>query len=139
MIILDQQTQCEADMPLLEQICAKQTDKDIELLLVDSDTIRGINKEHRSKDCTTDVLSFPLQDLPHLPLGSIIINTDLASSVAAKLGHTTQAEIALLFAHGLLHLLGFDHERDSGEMRDAEEQIIKSFTLPRSLIIRTQQ
>ena len=56
-----------------------------------------------------------------------------------ELGHTPQDELALLFIHGLLHLLGYDHECDNGEMRAKEEELIKKFDLPESLIIRTDR
>ncbi|MGB2553760.1 rRNA maturation RNase YbeY, partial [Campylobacter sp. MOP51] len=54
-----------------------------------------------------------------------------------ELGHERDSEIALLFTHGLLHLLGFDHEIDSGEMRSKECEVIEKFNLPKSLIVRT--
>ena len=89
-------------------------------------------------DKTTDVLSFPIDDFPHAPLGSILINYELAREKANELGHTHEEEIALLFIHGLLHLLGFDHEVDAGEMREKEARIIQAYALPASLIVRTE-
>jgi probable rRNA maturation factor len=100
--------------------------------------MRELNLSSRGIDKTTDVLSFPLEDLPYAPLGSIVINIELAALVADEFKHDVNDEIALLFIHGLLHLLGFDHERDNGEMRVKEEELIRRFSLPESLIYRTE-
>ena len=71
-------------------------------------------------------------------LGSVVINLDLVELKAAQLGHGRDDETALLFTHGLLHVLGFDHESDSGQMRAKECEIIEKFRLPKSLIVRTE-
>ena len=71
-------------------------------------------------------------------LGSVVINLDLVELKAAQLGHGTDDETALLFTHGLLHMLGFDHENDDGQMRAKECEIIEKFRLPKSLIVRTE-
>jgi len=136
LISLDNHTQTTIDIKILEDISAEYTNKEIELLFVNSDEMHQINKEQRDIDKTTDVLSFPLEDFPHFPLGSIVINTDLAQIKADELRHSLQDEIVLLFIHGLLHLLGFDHECDDGQMRKKEEEIINKYNLPQSLIIR---
>jgi len=137
LISLDNHTQTKIDIKILESISSEYTQKEIELLLVYTDEMHQINKEQRNTDKTTDVLSFPLEDFPHFPLGSIVINTDLAQIKADELKHSFQDEITLLFIHGLLHLLGFDHECDNGEMRVKEEKIINKYNLPKSLIVRT--
>ena len=72
-------------------------------------------------------------------LGSVVINLDLVELKAAQLGHGADDETALLFTHGLLHVLGFDHESDSGQMRAKECEIIEKFRLPKSLIVRTDE
>ena len=72
-------------------------------------------------------------------LGSVVINLDIAELKAAQLGHGRDDETALLFTHGLLHVLGFDHESDSGQMRAKECEIIEKFRLPKSLIVRTDE
>ncbi|WP_086232440.1 rRNA maturation RNase YbeY [Campylobacter devanensis] len=129
---------CEESYPeVLDIIASKLTTADIELLLVDSDAMHQINLKERKIDKTTDVLSFPLHYIPHFPIGSIVINTDLAMTKANELGHTIDEEIALLFIHGLLHILGFDHENDDGQMRRKEIEIITELNLPSSLIVRT--
>jgi probable rRNA maturation factor len=74
--------------------------------------------------------------MPNFPIGSVVINLDLAKEMATNLNHSTEDEIALLFIHGLLHILGYDHEVDNGEMREMEEKIISKFSLPKSLIVR---
>ena len=139
MIFLDNQTNIDIELKTLRDIANYLgIDKDIELIFVDDNKMRAINKEYRSIDNTTDVLSFPLAEVEHLPLGSIIISIDKAKEVANRLKHSLDSEIALLFTHGLLHLLGYDHEVDNGEMRKREEEIIDAFKLPKSLIIRTK-
>lgn len=139
MIILETQTEVKPDLKLLEVILsALKVTKDIELLLVGNSVIQDLNREYRGKDSPTDVLSFPLQDIKGAPLGSIVISTDRAKELSQKLGHGVNDEIALLFTHGLLHLLGYDHESDSGEMRKLEKELIEKFNLPDSLIVRSE-
>lgn len=139
MILFENQTSSCIDLTLLEKILQDQGDNDVEFILTDAKSIQQINKEFRGKDSTTDVLSFPLDtQIPHSPLGSILINMDLAAQKAQELGHTLEDEIALLFIHGLLHILGYDHEIDNGQMREKEKEMILRYDLPKSLIIRTQ-
>jgi len=107
-------------------------------LIIDSASMQTLNLEHRGMDKTTDVLSFPIDDFPHAPLGSIVINHELAAQKAKELGHSVEEEITLLFIHGMLHLLGFDHEVDSGQMREMETSWITQYHLPKSLIVRTE-
>lgn len=137
MIDLDNGTEFEIDISILEKITNSLTKKDIELLVVKNDEIRELNKEHRNIDKATDVLSFPMDfDMPNMPLGSIVISTDFVEEKAKEYGHSFNDEFSLLFIHGILHLLGFDHEVDNGEHRSKEEELIKEFNLPDSLIIR---
>jgi probable rRNA maturation factor len=137
MIDLENQTTVEIDITLLEQIQQTLTSKECELILTDNPSIQKLNKEHRNIDKPTDVLSFPLEfDLPHMPLGSIVISVDYAQEKAKEFQHSLEEEISLLFIHGLLHLLSYDHEVDQGEHRAKEEELIKLFNLPDSLIIR---
>jgi len=138
MIELDNKTTLKVDEPLLNSIANTLTDKEIELIITNNSEIQEINKAHRNIDKPTDVLSFPYEDMPMSPLGSIVMAQEFIENKAQELGHTPSDEMTLLFIHGLLHLLGFDHEVDSGEMRDKEELLIKEFNLPTSLIVRTQ-
>ncbi len=138
MIELDNRTSLKIDEVLLNAIADKFTDKEIELIITSNEEIREINKEHRNIDKDTDVLSFPYVAMPMSPLGSIVISSWHVETKSKEFSHTTDNELALLFIHGLLHLLGYDHEVDNGEMREKEADLIKEFGLPNSLIIRTQ-
>jgi probable rRNA maturation factor len=137
MIDLDNKTDIKIDIKSLDLIAQSLTNKEIELIICDNSYIQELNKIHRDKNMPTDVLSFPLLDsFIGLPLGSVVINFDKAQEVALNLGHKDNEEIALLFIHGVLHLLGYNHEIDSGEMRQKERELIETFKLPDSLIIR---
>lgn len=138
MIELDNRTSLQIDTALIDAIADSLTKKEIELILLSSDEMREINKTHRNIDKDTDVLSFPYEEMPMSPLGSIVISSSHVEAGAKEFGHTADDEFALLFIHGMLHLLGYDHEKDGGEMREKEAEIIEKFNLPKSLIIRTQ-
>lgn len=138
MIELDNRTNLELNEILLSQITDSLTDKDIELIVTNNEEIQEINLTHRNINRPTDVLSFPYEDMPMSPLGSIVISKNFVEESASTFGHEKMSEFALLFIHGLLHLLGYDHEVDNGEMREEEKRLIEKFNLPNSLIIRTQ-
>lgn len=137
MLVIENEFDIPLHVNLLETICTAHTPKEVELIICDAKSIHELNREHRGIDKPTDVLSFPIEDFPHAPLGAIVINHELALQKAQELHHTLEEEITLLFIHGLLHLLGFDHEVDSGEMRVKEEALIRHYNLPSSLIVRT--
>jgi probable rRNA maturation factor len=145
MIDLDNQTSLAVDLEALEKIAEALSTKEVELIITDDATIQELNAEHRGKNKPTDVLSFPMeapfteQSIFSMPLGSIIIAESFVKEKAAEFGHTVQDELSLLFIHGMLHLLGFDHETDDGEMRKREKELIKEFDLPNSLIVRTEE
>lgn len=139
MLVIENETNTTLPLALLERICEDNTPKEVELVIVNAQEMHELNLEHRGVDKTTDVLSFPIDDFPHAPLGSIVINHELATSKASELGHSSEEEIALLFIHGFLHLLGYDHEIDTGEMRELEEAWILHYKLPKSLIVRTEE
>lgn len=137
MIDLENNTSFDIDLESLQKIADELTSKDFELIITTNDEIHELNKEHRDMDKPTDVLSFPLEfDMPNMPLGSIVISTDFVEEKAKEYGHTFNEELSLLFIHGLLHLIGYDHEVDNGEHRDKEEELINQFNLPKSLIVR---
>ncbi len=138
MIDVDDRAGAEYDLRLIEKIHALLTDRDVELILTDNAQIKLLNKDFRNIDKPTDVLSFPLEDVPFAPLGTIVISVDKVKEKAAELGHHEEEELALLYLHGLLHLLGYDHESDAGEMRAKEAEVIRSLGLPDSLILRTK-
>jgi len=142
-IDFENQTNLVVNMDILEKIAQSLTTKELELIIIDNTSMQELNQEHRNKNRATDVLSFPM-DAPFtepsifgMPLGSIVICADFVREKADEFGHTLQDELSLLFIHGLLHLLGFDHETDEGEMREREKEIIKALDLPSSLIVRT--
>jgi probable rRNA maturation factor len=145
MIDLDNQTTLAVDLEALEKIADALSNKEIELIITDDATMQELNAEYRGKNNVTDVLSFPMeapfteQSIFGMPLGSIIIAESLVKNKAEEFGHSTQDELSLLFIHGMLHLLGFDHESDHGEMRMREKELIESFGLPQSLIVRTEE
>ncbi|ECW8955240.1 rRNA maturation RNase YbeY [Campylobacter lari] len=132
---------CEEEMEIsfLEKIAQKMSDKNIELVLVDEKTMHKINLDQRGVDKTTDVLSFPLVQNCENLLGSIVINLDEVSKKATEYKHSKNEEMALLFIHAMLHLQGYDHEIDQGQMRQKEQEWIEYFKLPKSLIVRTQE
>ena len=135
MIDFVNKTEFEFDINELEKIANYLTDKDIELLLTNNEEIQQINRDYRNIDKPTDVLSFPYDNFSPF-LGSIVISIDKATEESKKLGHSILEEIKLLFIHGVLHIMGYDHEVDNGEMRQKEEEVIKYFNLPKSLIVR---
>jgi probable rRNA maturation factor len=96
---------------------------EVSLALTDDRTIRELNRRFRGLDRETDVLSFP--DGDHLPsgnlfLGEIVISLESARRQADNIGHGEIRELCELALHGTLHLLGYDHERDNGEMNELE-------------------
>jgi probable rRNA maturation factor len=110
------------------------------VLLTGDERLRALNFQFRGKDKATDVLSFPA--LPQAANGAqggdLAISLDTASIQAAAYGHTLQMEVKILILHGLLHLAGYDHERDQGQMRRRESRLRKQFALPAGLVERTK-
>ena len=105
-----------------------------------SNTINSENSESESSDDENlKNENFDGENFAPVLLGSVVINLDLVELKAAQLGHGRDDETALLFTHGLLHVLGYDHESDSGQMRAKECEIIEKFRLPKSLIVRTDE
>jgi probable rRNA maturation factor len=93
----------------------------VDVLLAGSPDLRALNRRFRGKNQATDVLSFPAGDGPRNGFaGDIAISVDIAKQNARRLGHTAADEIKILCLHGLLHLAGFDHERDQGQMARKE-------------------
>jgi probable rRNA maturation factor len=137
-IVFENETPYVIDKELLNKIAQDVSKEEIEFILTSNDEIQEINLTSRGIDKPTDVLSFPYENMPNTPLGSIVISSDFVKEKAELYGHSFNDELSLLFIHGLLHLVGFDHEVDNGEHRDAEEKLIKKFNLPNSLIVRTQ-
>ena len=100
--------------------------------------LRSLNAQFRGKDYPTDVLSFPQEDA-QLSLGDIAISIQRARAQAREYRHATEDEIRVLMLHGVLHLLGMDHESDSGRMRRNEVRWRRKLGLPVALIERGTQ
>ena len=96
--------------------------------------MRRMNAQYRGADYVTDVLSFP-SDTPGV-LGDIAVARGVAIRQAREQAHSETTEIRILALHGLLHLLGYDHERDQGEMRRIEDRLRRRAGLPAGLIGR---
>jgi probable rRNA maturation factor len=94
--------------------------------------MQSLNARFRGEDYATDVLSFPSES----PLGDIAISVQRARAQSREWGHTAEDEIRILMLHGLLHLLGMDHESDSGRMKRAEIRWRRKLGLPGSLTER---
>lgn len=135
-IIFENNTDYEIDLAIVKTISEHLQIGEIELILTTNDEIHEINLTTRGIDKPTDVLSFPYVEMPNSPIGSIVISLDFLHHYAKEYNHTVEEEFALLFIHGVLHILGYDHEIDNGEQRAKEEEIIHYFNLPASLIIR---
>jgi probable rRNA maturation factor len=104
-------------------------------LITNDEELRRLNRQFRKKDYATDVLSFPALENDDV-LGEIAISFDQAKQQAAERRHRVGEEIAVLMLHGLLHLLGMDHETDRGQMARAERKWRSSLGLPAGLIER---
>ena len=95
------------------------------------------NRRFRRKNAATDVLSFPAAfDGPSGFAGDVAISASIASQNARALGHSPAEEIKILALHGILHLRGYDHERDQGRMARREKQLRAKLHLPLGLIER---
>ncbi len=104
-------------------------------LITDDKELQRLNREFLQKDHPTDVLSFP-SGTPGGDLGEIAISGDRAAAQGSAFGHSTAQEIRILMLHGVLHLMGMDHESDSGAMSRAEKLWRKRLDLPTGLIER---
>ena len=96
--------------------------------------MRALNRQFRGKDTVTDVLSFPAETRGFL--GDVVIAGGIAMKQARYVGHPVQTELRVLALHGLLHLLGYDHESDGGTMARVEARLRKKAGLKEGLIER---
>ena len=117
------------------------------MLVVDNATIRALNRNYRNKDAATDVLSFPLEEEledneepdvfggpAERMLGDIVISIEKAAEQAEEYGHSIERELAFLAVHGMLHLLGHNHEADVAAeriMRSEEKRILAELGIDR--------
>jgi probable rRNA maturation factor len=110
----------------------------VDVLLTGNPELRALNRRFRGKNRPTDVLSFPAGDSPRNGFaGDIAISVDIAKQNAKRLGHATAEEIKILCLHGLLHLAGFDHESDQGQMAKKERSLRRSLGLVSGLTERS--
>jgi probable rRNA maturation factor len=111
----------------------------VNVLVTTSREIQALNSRFRDKNTATDVLSFPATQNPMSEtLGDIAISAEIAAHNAKQLGHSRAEEIKILALHGVLHLAGFDHERDNGKMAKEEARLRNLLGLPTGLIERTR-
>lgn len=117
---------------------------EVSVVVADDQRLHELNRAYRGVDRATDVLSFPLFEVEELrealesreaplALGDVVISVERAASQGSDFGHGIRRELAFLAVHGLLHLLGYDHETDAerAEMRAREEQILSTLGLSR--------
>jgi probable rRNA maturation factor len=117
---------------------------EVQVLLADDATLKRLNRTFRGKNKATDVLSFPAGPTtvffgePDGPVmaGDLAISLETAARQAAEFGHSLRDEVRVLLLHGVLHLAGFDHEVDAGEMAAREAELRKKLRLETSLIAR---
>jgi probable rRNA maturation factor len=138
----------------LASVAPSAAQGEVAIALVTDAHSRKLNSQYRRKPSATDVLSFPAGDAPPIPgpripdrgpriparfLGDIVIATGTARRQAREAGHSYQAELRVLSLHGLLHLLGYDHEnaRDAGRMRRIETRLLRRSGLRAGLIERS--
>jgi probable rRNA maturation factor len=116
----------------------------VDVLVTTSTAMRSLNLRFRGHNKATDVLSFPAE--PAVigngtrtgRAGEVAISAEIALQNAARLGHSPALEVKVLALHGILHLAGFDHERDNGEMARKEADLRRALRLPPTLIERCQ-
>ena len=115
---------------------------EVSVLLASDRTLRTLNRNFRKKDKATDVLSFPVDDFHGDgtgQAGDLAISLDTAQRQADEHGHSLQTEVKILMLHGLLHLAGYDHETDDGQMARKESSLRKELDLPTGLIQRSRK
>jgi probable rRNA maturation factor len=113
---------------------------EVSVLLTTDSGIRGLNRRFRKKNNATDVLSFPVDDAGFGQAGDVAgdlaISVETAARQAQGQGHKLAVELKVLMLHGVLHLAGFDHEADQGEMAAKEQKLRSKLKLPLGLIER---
>jgi probable rRNA maturation factor len=125
---------------LRQAASALKLEGEVSVLLTTDTEIRRLNHEFRGKNKATDVLSFPapepLNGTPHTA-GDLAISVETAARQAEEGGHALFAELEVLVLHGVLHLAGYDHESDAGQMERREAKLRRRFGLSAGLIERS--
>jgi len=122
--------------PWLMKVAPASARGDLSLAIVSDRRMRALNRQFRGKDAVTDVLSFPSDTRGFM--GDVVIASGVAKKQAKAAGHTVETELRVLALHGLLHLLGYDHESDDGKMARAEMRLRKKAGLKEGLIERAK-
>jgi probable rRNA maturation factor len=141
-IVLFRRAPAELDRPQLERFARILRDEvcrgaAFQCLVSDDRELRRLNRQFLERDYPTDVLSFPNRDPQGASdLGEMAISAERAKAQARTYGHSTNDEICILMLHGVLHLMGMDHETDRGEMRRAESRWRMRLGLPQGLVER---
>jgi probable rRNA maturation factor len=120
--------------PWLASIAPSRARGTVTVAIVSDARVRALNRQYRRKDKATDVLSFPSGERGDL--GDVVIAAGVAARQAHEAGHTLATELRVLALHGLLHLLGYDHERDDGRMARLERRLRRRGGLEEGLIER---
>ena len=126
----------------LERVAPVRARGQISVALVSDARSRALNRRYRRADRATDVLSFPSDSSSPKPLasipflGDIVIARGVARRQAREQGHAELTELKVLALHGLLHLLGYDHETDRGQMRRLEQRLLRKGQITDGLIVR---
>jgi probable rRNA maturation factor len=134
-ILLNRQRRRRVDPRRLEKVLegaatALRVRGTVSLVLTGDRTVHGLNLKYRGKDKPTDVLSFPGPG-DEGGLGDIVISVETAARNARSLGRTLPQELDLLALHGFLHVLGYDHETDDGQMDRLEARLRRRLLAPR--------
>ena len=126
----------------LESIAPARARGDVAVALAGDAQVRALNRRYRRKDHPTDVLSFPVASAFKRKeietLGDIVIATGVARRQARVAGHSAQTELRVLALHGLLHLLGYDHDGEDGRMATVEARLRRKGGLRAGLIERAR-
>ncbi len=110
---------------------------EVHVLLAGDATLRRLNRQFRGKNEATDVLSFPAGGDAGLGVaGDLAISLETAARQAARFGHSLRDEVRVLLLHGVLHLAGFDHEADAGEMAEREAELRRELGVAEGMIAR---
>jgi len=130
----------------LEAVAPARARGTMSVAIVSDARVRALNRQYRKKDTATDVLSFPAFAPSALRrgkppgdgefLGDVVIASGVAARQAREAGHSLATELRVLALHGLLHLLGYDHERDDGRMARLERRLRRRGGLREGLIER---
>lgn len=111
---------------------------EVTVLLTTDSAMRRLNRQFRGKNRATDVLSFPAAAMARDEAGDLAISVAMARKQAAACGHSLSVELKVLILHGLLHLAGYDHETDEGQMAKRERALRAKLRLPLGLIERVE-